>query len=82
LPEKQMRNPGGKISKLLESKMASRLLFLFSRFWREKPPTILCAICSKPIVIEAAKTNADGQPVHEECYFQKIIQKRIRDGYA
>jgi hypothetical protein len=33
-------------------------------------------------MIETAKTNADGQPVHEECYFQKIIQKRIRDGYA
>jgi len=61
--------------------MASRLLFLFSRFWREKP-SILCAICSKPILIETAKTDTDGQAVHEECYFQKIIQKRIRDGYA
>jgi hypothetical protein len=32
--------------------------------------------------METAKINADGQAVHEECYFQKIIQKRIRDGYA
>lgn len=28
------------------------------------------------------KTDSDGQPVHEECYFQEIKLKRMRNGYA
>lgn len=62
--------------------MAPRLLSLVSRIFQPKPPTLLCAICSQPVVIERAKADADGQAVHEDCYFQKIKLKRIRDGYA
>ena len=62
--------------------MAFRLMSLFSRIFRSKTPTLLCAICSRPVPVETSKTDSDGKPVHEDCYFEKIKLKRIRDGYV
>ena len=60
-----------------------RLGSLLSRiFSRVKPSNLLCALCSKPLAIEHAKTDADGKAVHEECYFQQLRLKRIKDGYG
>jgi len=37
-----------------------------SRHWTR------CAICGKGIPLEEAKSNADGKPVHSDCYLGKI----------
>jgi hypothetical protein len=35
-----------------------------------------CAICNQPVNLKAAKSNEDGQIVHEECYVEKISLKK------
>jgi hypothetical protein len=35
-----------------------------------------CCICNEFVELETAKIDEFGQPVHEECYMQKIILKR------
>jgi len=62
--------------------MPFRLASLLPRIFRPKPPTLLCAICNKPVPIETSQTDEDGQAVHEHCYLEKLRWKRIRDGYA
>jgi len=63
--------------------MASSLKSLWARLFRSKTsPTLECAICHKPVPVEASKTDSDGRAVHEDCYFQQIKLKRIRNGYA
>jgi hypothetical protein len=32
----------------------------------------MCAICNEPVDLRTAKTNDEGQAVHEECYAMKI----------
>ena len=41
-------------------------------------PEILakCAICGKPIPLEAVKVSEDGKPVHEECYIGKTKNQK------
>ena len=34
--------------------------------------TVACAICSRPVSLEAAKTDDHGKPVHEDCYADKM----------
>ena len=31
-----------------------------------------CGICHEPVDLRTAKTNDEGQPVHEECYAMKM----------
>jgi hypothetical protein len=38
---------------------------------------VVCVICGKPLAIEIARTNEQGQPVHEECYVRSINPKRF-----
>jgi len=33
----------------------------------------LCAHCNRPVFLEAANTDEQGQAVHEECYLVKVI---------
>ena len=33
----------------------------------------MCAMCGKPIMLESAKTDERGNPVHEACYLQKVL---------
>ena len=33
----------------------------------------LCAVCDRPVVLEAAKTDEQGQAIHEDCYVVKVI---------
>jgi hypothetical protein len=40
------------------------------------PSLLLCRICGKPLALEAAKTDDDGHPVHEDCYLLKLAQMR------
>jgi hypothetical protein len=37
-----------------------------------KTKLVVCALCHKPLDLETAKTDEDGQAVHAECYFQKV----------
>jgi hypothetical protein len=32
-----------------------------------------CAICRQPVRLETAKTDENGQPVHEDCYLQHLM---------
>jgi hypothetical protein len=34
-----------------------------------------CSICNKPVEVETAATDEDGNTVHEECYVLKVLQK-------
>jgi hypothetical protein len=36
---------------------------------------VRCAICNKPVNIEAAATDDKGKTVHRECYVLKIVIK-------
>ncbi len=33
-----------------------------------------CAICRKPVPLETAKADEDGQSVHEQCYVLKLLK--------
>jgi hypothetical protein len=35
----------------------------------------ICAICSEPVNLKTAKTDENGQAVHEECYLRKLLSK-------
>jgi len=35
-------------------------------------PALACRICGKPTPLEAAKTDADGKAIHEECYALEV----------
>jgi hypothetical protein len=62
--------------------MTMSVLSRFSRIFKKKAPSLPCPICHKPVSLEIAKTDSDGKVVHEDCYFQKLRLKRIKDGYA
>jgi hypothetical protein len=34
--------------------------------------TASCAICRKPVELEAAKTDEQGRAVHEDCYWANL----------
>jgi hypothetical protein len=36
-----------------------------------------CAICNKPVSLEIAKIDEDGQTVHEQCYVLKIQREQL-----
>ena len=36
-----------------------------------------CAICNKPVPLETAKIDEDGQTVHEQCYVLKIKSEQV-----
>jgi hypothetical protein len=40
-------------------------------------PILQCRICSEPIPIETAKTDGDGQAIHEECYILSLTKKSL-----
>ena len=43
----------------------------------------LCRLCGKPVPSETAKTNADGQAIHESCYRLKVqLEYASRDGHG
>jgi hypothetical protein len=35
-------------------------------------PFTICNLCNKPVELEKAKTDENGQAVHEECYLRKV----------
>jgi len=49
---------------------------------RSHPSQILmCAICNRRVPVELCKFDDAGQPVHEECYVEKLKQRQ-RDSKA
>jgi hypothetical protein len=34
--------------------------------------SIVCELCKKPVLLEKARINELGKPVHEQCYVQSI----------
>lgn len=46
--------------------------FSQNAFRDKEPALLLCRICGRPIPLEVAKTDADGRPLHEECYVLKV----------
>jgi hypothetical protein len=32
----------------------------------------LCPLCNKPVALENAKTDENGQPIHEDCYIRTL----------
>jgi hypothetical protein len=34
--------------------------------------SLYCVLCHKPVSIEAANTDANGQPVHGDCYADRL----------
>ena len=41
-----------------------------------RPSQFLCPICGKPIPLENAKADENGQCIHEECYLLKLQLER------
>jgi hypothetical protein len=41
---------------------------------------LICAICREPVNLESAKTDDDGNGVHEECYVEKMIRQAAETG--
>ena len=45
----------------------------FLRFIHKlRPPK--CSICNETVELETAKTDQDGEAVHEECYVSRIVR--------
>jgi hypothetical protein len=40
---------------------------------------LACAICHTSIALEETKVTEDGQPVQEECYYQKIKKRKEQE---
>jgi hypothetical protein len=36
-----------------------------------------CSICNQPVELETAKTDEDGNLVHEDCYVRRVRLKEI-----
>ena len=47
-----------------------------------KKESFVCLICGKPVPVESAKTDADGQAVHEDCYALKLLETKGSDSGA
>jgi hypothetical protein len=42
--------------------------------FRELP---LCSICNAPVPLESAKTDENGEAIHEECYTLKVQRHQV-----
>src|ERR1035441_10424282 len=42
----------------------------------KKPVLPACPICNKEVLLETAKTDADGRALHEDCYLLKLNRKQ------
>jgi hypothetical protein len=40
---------------------------------------VTCVICSKPVSLEVARIDENGQAVHEECYMERVQAKPPRE---
>jgi hypothetical protein len=39
-----------------------------------------CTICSQPVPVETAKTDSNGQAIHEECFIVSVTGKTSASG--
>jgi len=42
---------------------------------RSPQPETECSICKKPVALETANTDEDGNAVHEQCYVLKMVKR-------
>ena len=42
---------------------------------QDVPLVLHCRMCRKPVAVETAKTDWEGQAIHEECYVISVAQK-------
>jgi hypothetical protein len=42
----------------------------------------ICSLCDEPVEIETAKTDENGDAVHEDCYVVKMRPKKSRPRHA
>ena len=47
---------------------------MFTAGFTEELP--ICSVCNKPVKLESAKTDEDGQAVHEDCYWCESASQR------
>ena len=33
---------------------------------------LTCVICGKPVLLQDARSDGDGKPVHEDCYIKSL----------
>jgi len=46
-------------------------------------PLIKWRFCGKPVLLEEAKVNENGKPIHQECYIAKLkFEKRRAENGA
>ena len=50
---------------------------------KKESSALCCTICDKPVAIENAKSDCDGNSFHRECYAIKVeLEQATRDGHA
>lgn len=45
-------------------------------FRMSEPRPFLCSFCNRPVDLESARTDEDGQAIHAECYLAKMQGKQ------
>ena len=50
------------------------------RLSRSPRNVLRCTLCGQPVAVETAKTDANGQAVHEECYTISVTGKTAGSG--
>jgi len=54
-----------------------------SQKFKVKSSPLLCRICGKPVPVEAANTDDDGNAIHENCYVLKLkMEQPSKDGHG
>jgi hypothetical protein len=43
--------------------------------------TLYCVLCHKPVAIESAKSDANGQVVHPECYTRNVVTSNLPQSF-
>jgi hypothetical protein len=50
-------------------------LVVQSQMGNDIHPLLRCRICSQPVPVETAKTDDNGQAIHEVCYTNSLTRK-------
>ena len=50
------------------------------QLFRSPHNVLRCTLCRQPVAVETAKTDGNGQAVHEECYTISVTGKTASSG--
>jgi hypothetical protein len=75
-----MRNPQTHFEQIPVQKVKDAIVansaILIGAGTRRGPQSLLrCRICRKPVPVEIAKTDGEGQAIHEDCYILAMRPK-------